>query len=388
MKKIFFLLGAMNVGGVEKAFLNMLPYLPADKYEIHLGLLSYKGGYLEDIPKNVHVHHIKCFQPYADLIKNPPLQEIRKMVFKGQLGKALIHTLLYIQYKVTLNRYWFYKYLLKDTADFPMKFDLAIAYAGPSQMIDYYICEKVHAKKKCGWIHFDIEKFGIDEGLTRQLYRKFNKIFLVSQMGKDKFDKHFPELKSKTTVFYNIVSPELIENLSQKAPTFTDNFTGKRLLTVGRVSIEKGQDYAVKALKLLVDKGYDVRWYFVGDGIFRPHCEQLARNLGVEDRIVFLGTQKNPYGFMKDCDVYVQPSRHEGYCITLAEARIFASPIVSTDFVGAREQLSTRANGFVTGFKETEMVQGIEKALKADKVHDVEKKDFHTDIDKLLSLLN
>lgn len=57
MKKIFFLLGSMNVGGVEKAFLSMLPYIPTDKYEIHLGLLNMRGGFLDDIPSYVIIHH-------------------------------------------------------------------------------------------------------------------------------------------------------------------------------------------------------------------------------------------------------------------------------------------------------------------------------------------
>ena len=69
-KKIFFLLSSMNVGGVEKAFLSMLPYISEDKYEIHLGLLSCKGGFLNDIPKYVKVHHI-CF-PFLILLNNFP----------------------------------------------------------------------------------------------------------------------------------------------------------------------------------------------------------------------------------------------------------------------------------------------------------------------------
>lgn len=47
----------------------------------------------------------------------------------------------------------------------------------------------------------------------------------------------------------------------------------------------------------------------------------------------------NPYPWMKHCDIYVQPSAHEGFCITLAEAKIFNLPIVSTSFTGAFEQL-------------------------------------------------
>ena len=50
---------------------------------------------------------------------------------------------------------------------------------------------------------------------------------------------------------------------------------------------------------------------------------------------------------MKQCDIYVQPSRHEGYCITLAEARCFNNPIVSTNFTGANEQILHEHNGLI-----------------------------------------
>lgn len=91
---------------------------------------------------------------------------------------------------------------------------------------------------------------------------------------------------------------------------------------------------------------------------------------------------------MRDCDIYVQPSRHEGYCITLAEARVFPNPIVATDFVGAKEQLATRRNGIVTGFSEMELAEGIARALETDKEMSIENNSIQTDVNKLLTLLD
>lgn len=386
MKKIFFLLLSMNVGGVEKAFLNMLPYIPRNRYEIHLGLLSCKGGFLSDIPNYVHLHYIDCFDSYKHLINCPPLQAVKEMIKKGQLGDAMVHLFLYFHFKITHNRSLFYKYILRNTPMFPIPFDLAVAYAGPSQTVDYYICNKVKAEKKCGWVHFDVQKFGIDEGMVRSLYTGYQKIFLVSQTAKEHFDQKFPELEDKTGVFYNIVSPKLVQKMANSAPTFTDYYKGKRLLTVGRITEEKGQDYAIRALRILKDRGCKIKWYFVGDGNFRKHCEELADELEVRHNIVFLGVEKNPYGYMQDCDVYVQPSRHEGYCITLAEARVFSHPIVATDFVGAREQLRLRNNGVVTGFSAEEIATGIMKSFEMSDCHVNNDVPTDTDIHKLLDL--
>lgn len=386
MKKLFFLLSSMNVGGVEKAFLSMLPYIPKDKYEIHLGLLNMKGGFLEDIPQNVIIHHINCYSKYKEIINDPPLEVIIHELKKGHIINSIVQFFLYIHFKLTQNRYLLYKYILRKEPIFPITFDLAIAYAGPSQAIDYYITKKIKANKKCGWIHFDVEKFGIDKGMTKLLYSKYDKIFIVSQTAKDKFDRIFPKLRNKTEVFYNIVSPKQINQLANTAPTFSNSFIGKRILTVGRITSEKGHDTAIKALKILINKGYNVKWYFVGDGKHRQYCELLAQQLKIQNHIVFLGVEKNPYGYMRDCDIYVQPSRHEGYCITLAEARVFASPIVATNFVGAKEQLANRNNGIVTGFSEEDIATGIIQALTMNKEETISQ--IHsTDIDKLLTLL-
>ena len=62
---------------------------------------------------------------------------------------------------------------------------------------------------------------------------------------------------------------------------------------------------------------------------------------------------------MRDCDVYVQPSRHEGYCITLAEAHCFTAPIVATAFSGAEEQLVAYPKSSVIGMSAADIAEGV-----------------------------
>ena len=68
----------------------------------------------------------------------------------------------------------------------------------------------------------------------------------------------------------------------------------------------------------------------------------------------------NPYPFMNECDIYVQTSRHEGYCITLGEARCFNNPIITTNFTGANEQIKHEVTGLVCDICE----EGIYIAMK------------------------
>ncbi|QIU95143.1 glycosyltransferase [Bacteroides faecium] len=388
-KSILFLLSSMNIGGVEKALLGLLSIIPIEKYEIHLALLKEDGGYLSYLPKNINIHQVQCYDQNKEFINDPPLKVIKGLIRQGKLLDACVHFLLYVYFRVTSNRYWFYQYIMRKEPMLDGRYDLAVAYAGPSQMIDWYINKRVDACVKCGWIHFDISKFGIDKGMTRLLYKNYQKIFIVSKTAKKVFDGVFPQFSNKTEVFYNVLNTRQIGTMANEHDGFEDNYKGVRLLTVGRLSKEKGQDIAIHALKILLDKGYDVKWYFIGDGELKDECRSLAVSLNISDYIVFLGTKVNPYPYMKKCDIYVQPSRHEGYCITLAEARVFTNPIVATCFTGAKEQLDKRSNSLIVEMSADELAGGIIKVLMGTGTNTVQDATpfEETDVDNFLSLL-
>ena len=387
MKKILFLVYDMNVGGVEKSLLNLLSALSSNQYEIHVGMVHKRGGFMESLPSGVIIHEIKCYSQNWRLINDPPRKVIRQLLLSVHIKDALLNLFFWIDFKLTHNRIRFFNYLLKNEPVFPESFDLAVSFAGPSQMLDYYVCKKVEAKKKCAWIHFDISKVAIDKGMIARLYKQLDKIFIVSWEGKKIFDYYFPQFSGKTEVFYNIVTQDQVLKFANIGPSYDDTFDGKRILTVGRISEEKGQRLAVLALKILIGNGINVKWVFVGDGKERGYCEKLAHDLGIEGFVSFLGTQINPYGYMKDCDVYVQPSRHEGFCITLLEASCFRMPIVATDFTGAVEQLKDRPNGIITSMQVDAIVRGILKAFEIGPLQHSIPLPIKNDLSKLKVLL-
>lgn len=155
----------------------------------------------------------------------------------------------------------------------------------------------------------------------------------------------------------------MIANMASEGVGFTDDFKGIRILTVGRLSIEKGQDLTISVLAKLKEAGYNVKWYCIGDGKERALYEKLVEDYDVQDDYIFLGSVSNPYPFMKQCNIYVQPSRYEGYCITLAEARCFNNPIISTNFTGASEQIIHNHNGLIVQFDEQQMYDSIVQIL-------------------------
>ena len=61
---------------------------------------------------------------------------------------------------------------------------------------------------------------------------------------------------------------------------------------------------------------------------------------------------ENPYPYISKADIYVQPSRHEGYCLSLAEAKCLCKPIITTNFTGAKEQIINGHNGYIVNDEE------------------------------------
>ena len=258
---------------------------------------------------------------------------------------------------------YYYKYILKNIKGIDEEYDLAVAYAGPMDFITYFVLNKIKAKKKVQWIHFDINKIGFNRKFAKRNYKKFDKIFVVSEEGKEKLINLIPALNNKVEAFFNIISCNLIENMSKNEKSFDDLFDGVRILTVGRLSKEKGQELTINVLARLKNEGYKVRWYCIGDGPEKYNYRNRIKRLDIENDYILLGSKLNPYPFMKDCDIYVQPSKHEGYCITLGEARCFDNPIVTTNFTGANEQIKNEITGLVCDISEQGIYQAIKRLL-------------------------
>jgi glycosyltransferase involved in cell wall biosynthesis len=353
----------MNIGGTEKALLNMLAEMPIGKYDITLLLLEQYGEFLDYIPPEVHVDFLQGYENIQKLINDSPYTNAINLFRNRKYVKAFNILLLHLMSKITNNKTFFYKYILRKYPMVEEEYDIALAYAGPMDFITYYVLKKIKSKKKIQWIHFDVTKIGFNKKLASRMYEKFDKIFVVSNEGKNRLVNMFPNLKEKVEVFLNIISSNLITKMAEENTGFQDAFSGIRILTVGRLSKEKGQDLTIPVLAKLKHDGFNVRWYCIGEGSCRREYEQYIQKYNLEEEYILLGSKPNPYPFMKQCDIYVQSSRHEGYCITLAEARCFNSPIVSTNFITASEQIINGQTGIIVGCDEHEIYNAIKELI-------------------------
>ncbi|WP_273832019.1 glycosyltransferase [Guptibacillus sedimenti] len=363
-KKVIFMLINMNIGGTEKAFLNMISKMSKEEYEISVFLLEKSGGFLKYIPDHVQIEILEEYKEIKKMYENSPYCNVISLFKEGKFINSFMLLKCYLSSKLLKDRRIYISYLLKDCS-IKYGYDIAVAYAGPMDLISCYVLKKIKARKKIQWVHFDVTKISFNKKSESKMFKKFSEIFVVSEEGKTKLISMIPAIKNKVEVFPNLISSELISSQAKNGKGFNDEFEGIRILTVGRLSGEKGQDLAIKVLAELVKKDLNVRWYCLGEGNSRKRYEKLVEEYQMKNEFVFLGRDSNPYPYIEQCDIYVQPSRHEGFCITLAEAKYLNKPIVTTNFTGAKEQIVDGVTGLIVSTdNEKELLNGILRLIK------------------------
>lgn len=357
----------MNIGGTEKALLNMIEAMPEDKYDITILLLEKYGGFLNDIPKRVKLSYLNGYENVKGLLNHPPRQTLIRLLKANEIEVLLKLSWLYFISTVKKDRSSLFEYLLRDLPFHSDNYDVAVAYAGPMDFISYFILRKVKAKKKMQWIHFDVTKIGFNANFASKMYPSFDNIYSVSLEANSKLISILPALKHKADVFHNLVSPLKVQEQAKTGEGFVDNFNGIRILTVGRLSPEKGHDLAIKATSRLISEGYKIRWYCIGDGSSKAELQMLINKLKLNNHFKLLGSLSNPYPFMAQCDIYVQPSRYEGYCLTLLEAKSLCKPIITTNVNGVNEQIINGESGIIVDINEDSIYQAIKNIIDDQK---------------------
>jgi glycosyltransferase involved in cell wall biosynthesis len=107
-----------------------------------------------------------------------------------------------------------------------------------------------------------------------------------------------------------------------------DNVTGRILLSVSRLTPQKGIDVAIRALPLLPD---DTTLVVLGEGPEREALEALARELGVAERLFLPGRVPDVAAWLRRATVYVHPARWEGFGLGVLEAMLAELPVVASD---------------------------------------------------------
>ena len=120
---------------------------------------------------------------------------------------------------------------------------------------------------------------------------------------------------------------------------------GARLLCVARLAPAKNHALLLQTVALLRESGRDVSLTLVGDGPLRGRLEELARELGISERVRFAGRRTDTPAFYRDCDLFVLLSDYEGMPMSIIEAMASGLPVVATRAGGVGELVDDGVSG-------------------------------------------
>ena len=169
-----------------------------------------------------------------------------------------------------------------------------------------------------------------------------------------------PALRDRVEVVPNIGLPlpaQMAEAMTLDRP---EAGPGCTLLACGRLTKQKDYPTLFRAFARL--SGTDLRLNILGDGDLRQSLMQLAQDLGIADRVTFLGFQRDPFSHMRRADIFVLSSRWEGFGNVLVEAMAMGTPVVSTDCPhGPAEIIEDKQTGLLVP---TESPEALAAALQ------------------------
>lgn len=324
--KIAFVNTDMNVGGIPKASIPLLKEL-VKNHEVTLILTNGEGEIVNQIPENVRIQVLSSHN-YATQLKDALKQgRICTMLRSILAYKKASDWIVELHARIMLRR------------KIPEHYDLAIAYFGMNAKCVLVTLEQVDATKRVAFMHGDHPFKTSELSSMEQIYRRFDRLFCVSNATRLKYMKDFPSCKNLFDVFYNIMDVAAIKaKATERLPTATFDGRAKlHIVTVGRLSPEKGQMMIPEIAEMLDNAGIGFVWHIVGTGNDYDNLQQVIEQKNISDMIILHGNALNPYPYIKAADIYVQPSYTEGYCLTIREAAILGKPIVATKVGGMWE---------------------------------------------------
>ena len=348
-RKVFIAIHQLNLGGAQKALISALNAIDYAENEVTLYVRKDRLDLLPQVNRNVsniiiNQDHTRYYRkPYAVLLH-----------IKSKIND-------WLKRSNESNDEKLKQYIVKKQIEFEkrhyfsekLSYDIAISY------IQGYtakaVAENVKAKRKVMFYHDSTDSL---HQLHCEIMHHFERIYCVSKGAQKAVQGFYPQYAEKIECLENYVDAE---NVRHKANEFVPDYPKDKLIlcSCGRITPVKGYDLAVEAAEILKQKGLDFKWYFVGDGVDRPKIESLISEKQLEDHLEITGLQENPYPYIKNCDIYVQPSYEEAHPLSIIEAQILGKVIASTATVGGQSIINNGENGVIADINAESIAQKI-----------------------------
>ena len=366
-KKLLIVSHALELGGAERSLIGLLDALDPEIWDIDLFLLRHEGELMDAIPEYVNLlpevpAYTVLARPMKDTLKERHILLTGARIVGKFAAKHYEKAHGFTDSGVGIEYSHKYTYRLMPPIQPDTEYDLAISFLTP-----HYICtHKVRSKKKIAWIHTDYSRVQVNIASEAAMWDAYDYIASISDAVTDSFLKTFPTLAGKIILIENILPTKLIQC---QANAFSADKEmppkGIRLLSIGRYCTAKNFDNVPDICSRLIQSGLDVYWYIIGFGSDEQLIHQRIAEAGMENRVILLGKKENPYPYIKACNLYVQPSRYEGKCVTVREAQMLGKPVVITRYATAASQLEDGVDGVIVPMDNEGCAEKIAALLQA-----------------------
>jgi len=400
--RIFVNMHYMALGGAERALLGLLNALDPQRVDVDLLLNQHTGEFMPLIPEHVHLlpeqrGYNAIERPMRDISREGQWRVLLARLHAKWQHRCYLKTLTPEQraYDASIFQYVAdcVTPVLPPIAESNTPYDLAISFLTPHNIV----LDKVKARKKIAWIHTDYSTIHVNVEKELRVWSRYDYIASISDDCTRSFMQKFPSLKEKIILIENILSPSLVRrqamddahfdaapigsadsegtqtppltpplcerggevetlsecNAGEQTPPLTPPLCERGgevetivLLSVGRFCHQKNFDNVPDIARRVIEKGLNVKWYLIGFGDEALIRQKIAE-AGMEEHVIILGKQSNPYPYIRTCDIYVQPSRYEGKSVTVREAQILCKPVIITDYPTARSQVQDGVDGII-----------------------------------------
>lgn len=327
-KRLLFLIHTLGGGGAEKALVNLVNNMNAEKYDITVQTMFGDGI------------NAKSLKPHIKYISK-----------KAPCPKGISFFLRFVS-SSSLYRY----FIGKD------KYDILIAYmhGAPVKVISGN-----KEAPKIAWLHNGNPETStmfscwFSKNKAFEAYRSCNAIAGVSKSVSDAFSK-YTGISENVCVVHNTLDTHSIILKAKESVDIEIDSNIINLVSTGRLGKEKGYARLIDICTRLKEEGYLFKLYLIGDGSEKENLIKQIKSNSLDDTVFLLGYQENPYKYVNKCDVFVCSSYTEGLSTATIEALILGKAIVSTDVSGAYEILGENDYGLMVENSD----EGIYKGLK------------------------
>lgn len=166
-------------------------------------------------------------------------------------------------------------------------------------------------------------------------------------------------IRTKLHVIYNGVA-DTAKKYKKPPKSKTTTFC-----VVSRMVTDKGIGEAITAFEKLLQKHPKDKLLLVGDG---PEMKDFKKQAKRNPNIKFLGYQKDPLKYVNEADIFVHPTYHEGFSVSLVEASMMSKPIIATSVGGNVEIIAHRKTGLLIKPRDVDALLSAMEMLRKDTV--------------------